>query len=187
MCLQITDTSTLMKKPSNPCSGHISGRVHNYFNNPSILRYFMEWLSCHSSPVIQHGRMRRQNLSYFPCWHNMSRNSHCLLIILFSVSASFSRVLYSGLEKVTCTGIVPAYSAWENSPWLRRSVQNQCMAVYSITHIGQDCLNSTAYPRRRSCGVAINILVDLNKLAGETPSFSVLQSSSRRPVTACKI
>ena len=27
------------------------------------------------------------------------------------------------------------------------------------------------YPRRRPCGVAINTLVDLNKLAGETPSF----------------
>ena len=27
------------------------------------------------------------------------------------------------------------------------------------------------YPRRRPCGVAINTLVDLNKLAGESPSF----------------
>ena len=29
------------------------------------------------------------------------------------------------------------------------------------------------YPRRRPCGVAINTLVDLIKLAGETPSFTV--------------
>ena len=28
------------------------------------------------------------------------------------------------------------------------------------------------YPRRRPCGVAINTLVDLNKLAGETPSLN---------------
>ena len=30
------------------------------------------------------------------------------------------------------------------------------------------------YPRRRPCGVAFNALVDLNKLAGETPSFKFL-------------
>ena len=38
------------------------------------------------------------------------------------------------------------------------------------------------YPRRRPCGVAINTLVDLNKLAGETPSFySVISVRCQRP------
>ena len=32
------------------------------------------------------------------------------------------------------------------------------------------------YPRRRPCGVAINTLVDLNKLAGETQVFKILHA-----------
>ena len=42
------------------------------------------------------------------------------------------------------------------------------------------------YPRRRPCGVAINTLVDLNKLAGETPSF-VLVCVSEAPSPACRL
>ena len=34
------------------------------------------------------------------------------------------------------------------------------------------------YPRRRPCGVAINTLVDWNKLAGETSSFLVGDSEN---------
>ena len=37
------------------------------------------------------------------------------------------------------------------------------------------------YPRRRPCGVAINTLVDLNKLAGETPSFLITTSNCSSP------
>ena len=44
------------------------------------------------------------------------------------------------------------------------------------------------YPRRRPCGVAFNTLVDLNKLAGETPSLcdsKVISRALLRFVAVC--
>ena len=42
---------------------------------------------------------------------------------------------------------------------------------------GCETYSGAWYPRRRPCGVAINTLVDLNKLAGESPSFKLVRLS----------